>query len=213
LFQQIRFTEQERAYFKYRIVKLRETWASKRDEEVTSLNLRLSQIKDRLNRLTDAYLDGTLDKTMFEERKKSLFLEQKTTEENLTNVSHANRTSVDRVEKFLELAGNAWLSHKKALPEEKREMVEIFTSNRLLERKKIDLKPSLAFQDIANRFENPSCDLQQDIPRTWDKIIDTLAGLNSQGLLPDLSLIADVAKRKDATNLIDGQSDTNAMVK
>ncbi len=44
-----------------------------------------------------------------------------------------------------------------ALPEEKREMVNICTSNREVEGKKVELKPSLAFQEIANRFNIDDC--------------------------------------------------------
>lgn len=203
-FQRIRFSEKERLYFKGRIMKLRDTWASRQEEEMKSLNLQMSQIKDRLNRLTDAYLDHALDKTMFEERKKGLLLEQKAVEENLVNLSRVNRSSFDRLEKFLELAGNAWLSHQLALPEEKREMVSLFTSNRLVAVKKLDLRPSLAFQEIVNRSQNADCDPERDIPRTWDRIIDIVAKLNANGQLPDLSALA-VFRQPVSTNY--GQGD------
>jgi hypothetical protein len=119
-----------------------------------------------------------------------------------------------KLEKFLELAGNAGLSHAIAFPEERRDMVKIFTSNRLANGKKVDFKPSLPFQEIVNRPNYDYCDQRQDIPRTWDKILDTLAALNSQDLLPDLSLIADVGKRKGATDpMKDGRDDSSAEVK
>lgn len=118
------------------------------------MKLRLDQIKDRLNRLTDAYLDQALDKTMFEERKKSLLFEKKTVEENLANQSDNESRGPNRLEKFLELLGSVSLSHEMASPEEKREMVNILTSNRQVDGKKLDLKPSIPFREIANRFEN-----------------------------------------------------------
>ncbi len=85
-FEHISFDEDEKAYLKPRVMRLRETWTSRREEETRSLNLRNDQIKDRLNRLTDAYLDQALDKIMFEERKKSLLFDQKAVEENLANL-------------------------------------------------------------------------------------------------------------------------------
>jgi len=81
------------------------------------------------------------------------------------------------------------LSHEKAFPEEKREMFKIFTSNRQLDRKNLNLKPSIPFQEIADRFKNPHCDPHQDIPRTWDRILRVLAKLSFVGQLPDLSTI------------------------
>jgi DNA invertase Pin-like site-specific DNA recombinase len=212
-FQKVRYDDQEREYYKARILKLKTTWASRREDETKNLNLKLSQNKDRLNRLTDAYLDQALDKVMFEERKKSLLLEQKTVEEKLANVTRSNGSSPDQLERFLELAGDAWLSHKKAIPEDAREILNIFTSNRLAEGQKIDLKPSIFFQEIVNRPKIDGCAPERDIPRTWDRILDILARLNTQGLLPDLSSLSGFQYRADATDpMTDGRDDGIALV-
>ena len=196
-FQKIRFDDREVEYCRARILKLKTTWASRQEEETKNLNLKLNQIKDRLNRLTDAYLDQALDKTMFEERKKSLLLEQKTVEENLLNLTRNKGSSPDRLEVFLELAGNAWLSHQLATPQDAREMLNIFTSNRLVNGKEIDLKPSLSFQEIVNRPKIETCGPERDIPRTWNRLLDILARLSEQDLLPDLSKIAGLKNEHD----------------
>ncbi len=180
---QFEFNDEEKRYFRARVIELRKSWVERQDEEMRSLKLRLDQVKDRLNRLTDAFLDRDLDKSMFEERRAKLLFDQKAMEESLAKTIRPN----DRLEKFLELAGSAWLSHQTANPEEKREMVKIFTSNRLVIGKKLELEPSLGFREVANRFKNHDCDQQRDVPRTWDRILDVLSKLNTQGLLPDLS--------------------------
>jgi DNA invertase Pin-like site-specific DNA recombinase len=207
-FQKVRYDDQEREYYKARIATLKTTWASRQEDETKNLTLKQSQTTDRLNRLTDAYLDQALDKTMFEERKKSLLLEQKGVEENLMNTRRNNGASPDKLEIFLELAGDAWLSHKLATPEDAREMLNVFTSNRLAEGQKIDLKPSISFQEIVNRPKIDGCAPERAIPRTWDRIIDSLAALNSRGELPDLSALAGFRHRSDATDpLVDGSDD------
>ena len=155
--QSLRFSDQEKEYFKSRIGTLRVEWTSRQEDEMRGVKLRLDQVKDRLNRLTDAYLDQALDKTMFESRKNALLLEQKAVEENLTNLQRNGDPGLDRLGKFLELVGAASLSHRLALPEEKREMVQILTSNRQVDGKKLDLKPSFPFQEIENRLKNASC--------------------------------------------------------
>jgi len=200
-FERAQCNEEEKAYFRPKILKMRETWTSRIEEDTQSQNLKLSQIKDRLNRLTDAYLDQSLDKVMFEERKKNLLLEQKAVEECLMNLKRGSARQLDRLEKFLELAGSALLSYQLAFPEEKREMVKIATSNRLVTSKCVELGPSLAFQPLLNRSQNAGCDLQRDIPRTWDKILEELARLNTCGELPDLSVISGFLHRDDTTNL------------
>jgi DNA invertase Pin-like site-specific DNA recombinase len=187
LLRPLRFTEMEKEYFKSQIQKMRETWNTRQEDEIRNLHLRLAQIKDRLNRLTDAFLDSDLDKIMFEERKKALLLDRTAIEENLTNLSRHGRSTPDRLEKFLELAGNPSLSHEMGLSEDKREMFKIVTSNRQVKGKNLDLEPSIAFREIIKRPKNDCCDQQQDTPRTWDRILSKLTELCEKGLLPDLT--------------------------
>jgi site-specific DNA recombinase len=189
LLKAIRFSAEEKVCFKAKILQLRGTWQSQKEDEKRSLNLQLSQIKDRLNRLADAYLDHTFDKTMFEERKLGLLLQQKTVEENLGNLSRVNGSMPDMLEKFLELAGNAWLSHQMALPEEQREMIRIVTSNRQVRGKQLDLKPSLPFEEVANRFSYRDCGLERTVPRTCDRLLNKLTALIERGQLSDLSAV------------------------
>jgi hypothetical protein len=132
----------------------------------------------------------------------------------MANLARNGRATPTKLEQFLELAGKAELSHAIALPEERRDMLKIFTSNRWVEGKNVDFKPSLPFQEIVNRPELTCCDQQQDIPRTWDRIFDTLAALNSQDLLPDLSFINDVGKHPIVADpVMDGRDDGSAIVK
>jgi len=208
-FEKVQFGEDEKAYFRPKVLQMRETWTTKRDEEIQSQNLKLSQIKDRLNRLTDAFLDHALDKNMFEERKKVLLLEQKAAEEVLADLNRSNDQHPKRLEQFLELAGTAWLSYQLAFPEERREMVNIITSNRLVNAKSLGLEPSLAFRGIVNRFKNTDGAPKRTTPRTWDTILDELAALNTRGELPDLSVIPGFLHHDDATGPCDdGQDDS-----
>jgi len=189
LLEQLCFNNQEMAYFKTRIMTLRNDWTTRQEDETRSLKLRLDQIKDRLNRLTDAYLDQALDKTMFEERKKSLLIDQKAVEDSLTNLQRNGSQGPNRLEKFLELVGSASLSHELASDEEKREMINILTSNRQVDGKKLVLEPSLPFQEVANRFKNATCAPERAIPRTWDRLLAILSKLNTAGQLPDMPAI------------------------
>ncbi len=200
-FERAQCSEAEQAYFRPKVLKMRETWTSRLADEIKSQDLKLAQIKDRLNRLTDAYLDQALDKAMFEERKKNLLLEQKAAEECLANLQRSGVQQLDRLEKFLELAGTAGLSYQLAFPEEKREMMKMATSNRLVSSKNVELEPSLAFQPLLARFRDRNCDLKRDIPRTWDPILTSLETLNKDGLLPDLSVVPGFVRHPEVTDL------------
>lgn len=196
--EQVQFSEEEKAYFRPKVSEMRETWTTRLDEEIQSQNLKLAHTKDRLNRLTDAYLDQALDKTMFEERKTALLLEQKNIEENLADLSRRNSEHPKRLEQFLELTGTAWLSYQLAYPEEKREMLNIITSNRSVTAKKLGLEPSLAYRPVVNRFKNSDGAPLRAIPRIWDAVLEELTVLNTRGELPDLSMISGFLHRDDA---------------
>ena len=135
-------------------------------------------------------------------------LEQKGIEEKLLNVTLQNGSSPEKLERFLELAGDAWLSHQWANPDDARRILKIFTSNRQAEGQKIYLEPAPAFAEMASRPQIESCAPERAIPRTWDKIIDSLAALNSRGELPDLSSLAGFQHRHDvAAPMKDEQDD------
>jgi hypothetical protein len=82
-----------------------------------------------------------------------------------------------------------------AFPEEKRELVIFFTSSILIEGKKLELKPSIRFREIANRPKNNCCDPQQDRPRTFAEILTDLVALNTAGQLPDLDALMGFQKK------------------
>lgn len=189
------FNDEEVDVFRAKLAHLRKEWTHGRDEELRSMNLQLGQVNDRLNRLTDAYLDKALDKEMFEERKKKILFERATLEENINRLNVQDSRAHERVREFLELLGNASESHEKATPEERREMVGVLTSNRTISGKNAVVEPSIPFREIAKRFENESGDPYRGIPRTWNRIIEHLLKLNTLGQLPNLSAIPGFQKK------------------
>jgi site-specific DNA recombinase len=48
---------------------LRDNWDGERNREIRAVTLELGNLRERLNRLTDAYLDRMIDKQAFEERR------------------------------------------------------------------------------------------------------------------------------------------------
>ncbi|MDA2924536.1 recombinase family protein [Acidobacteria bacterium AH-259-L09] len=170
----LQFTGREKAYVQKRVARLREDWKQQCEVQIEGLSLNLDQTQDRLCRLTDAYLDGVIEKELFEERKKALLMERKSLEETLEDLVNGSRKVPDRLAEFLELAGSAYLKYKMGLPEEKRDLVRIVTSNRLLVDKSVVVKLAPPFSEVANRFQNSNGAPQRDIPRTWDRLIPIL---------------------------------------
>jgi len=114
--------------------------------------LQVKGARDRLNRLTDAFLDGVIERGLFEQRKAALLMDQKRLEENIAHLSTDSWTVPERLSEFLELARNARLSYRMGIPEEKRDLLKTVSSNREMDGKNVVVKLSNPFCEVANRF-------------------------------------------------------------
>jgi hypothetical protein len=73
-----------------------------REQALQNSRLQLDQNRARRTRLTDAFLDGNIDKDLFEERKAGLLLDEKSLKEMADNLELGSRSALIRLEKFLE---------------------------------------------------------------------------------------------------------------
>lgn len=64
------------------------------------------------------------------------------------------REAEANLEKYLELAGNAYLQYEMGLPDERRDLLRSITSNCRVQEKNIRITLAKPFLTIANRFEN-----------------------------------------------------------
>ena len=143
---QLQFSKQETVYFQKKVEHLEENWAGDQQAQIKALNLRISHLQDRLARLTDAYIDRVIEKKLFEERKTALLMERRDIEEKRVQLRDGVQRLPDRLIEFLELAGSAYFQYKMGLTEEKRDLLKIVTSNRIVNGKKLDLTLSLPFR-------------------------------------------------------------------
>lgn len=170
----LRFTEPEKAYFAARISELKASWIADREREFGTLQIRIDQISERLNRLTDAWIDGTLDREMFEDRKAALIAERRALADRRADFE-ANRTSVPaEVEKFVELAGSADLLYRNASVEKKRRLLRLLMSNCTADQKTVEFAYYVPFQMLAEREPEtdggPSCEIGRTPARTFARI-------------------------------------------
>jgi site-specific DNA recombinase len=149
------FSDEEREYFRAKVIELKKDWVNRQDDERKALNLQIAQRRDRLDRLTDAFLDGSINREMFEQRKSSLLMEIKGIEETIKDTGTPGKAFPDRLSEFLELAGNAWLSYQMGNLEEKRVLLQKATSNRGMNGKNVVVKLSSPLCEAANRPSIP----------------------------------------------------------
>src|ERR1039457_2840386 len=147
---------------------------AEQEKIVAALTLQLAQIEDRLNRLTDAYIDRLIEKDLFEQRKSALLVGRTDVEQRLAEWKNGKRNPADELLLFLERADSAYLAYKLGLAEEKRDLLDSVTSNRLVSGKTPEIMLALPFNEVANRFECTSGGPRRSIPRTWNALINRL---------------------------------------
>jgi DNA invertase Pin-like site-specific DNA recombinase len=77
----LELSQEELEYAKAELTALKQDLITSQASRVNAIRLQLAQIDERLHRLTDAYIDGVIERDIFEHRKADLLLERKSTEE------------------------------------------------------------------------------------------------------------------------------------
>ena len=168
--ERLTFTQDEQNYLRSRIAVLKANWITEKEKQMTALSVQSVKITERLNRLTDLFLDGSLDRALFEEKKQALFGERRGITVALESV-HNNRAIPEELERFVELAGNALLLYESALPDKKRRIVQTVSSNLIVREKTVDFAMRKPFAEIANRQVCLSGGPCKDLARTLDALL------------------------------------------
>ncbi|MHB8521893.1 MAG: recombinase family protein [Limisphaerales bacterium] len=171
----LQFDDREKAYFAGKLARKAEEWDGERESATKALYLRQAQLQDRLARLTDAFLDGTIEKPLFEERKTALLMERKSLEEQIAEVRQRGQAGPDRLAEFLEPAGRADFLYKMGLADEKRELVKIVTSNRRVNGKTPEFTLSPGFLEVAKRDLVPCGSPYRDTVRIVKELLAKLS--------------------------------------
>lgn len=145
----LRITPEQLTAFKAEIARQVEQWRSREAAEVESYRLELAAVRDRLNRLTDAFVDGLIDKATFDARKEANLFRRKDLEARLAEAGMDKLPK--RAVKLFELAGAALIQYKSGIDAEKRELLQNVSLNRRVAGKNVDFSLAPAFQLIANR--------------------------------------------------------------
>lgn len=145
-----------------------QTWDMPRrlKEEQKNLDLRLADAKDRLDRLTDFLLDGTLDREAYSRRREKLQIEIGRLQEELRNIEQRDVSQED-IEKFFELMKSLAGLYDLAKPPVKRGIVENCFSNRTWTGEYVELEPSDRLMRARSELLAPSGGGSPDTFRTF----------------------------------------------
>lgn len=132
---------------------MKESRKTKQEEEKQAMRLRQEKCKTRLDRITDAYVDNVIDKEAYLQRKESILNELKKIEEEIDGINNQDDVFGIRVSEKLELLKSLYLSYNSATNEQKREMVEKISSNRIVDGKNVLLQLKSPFKELSEFME------------------------------------------------------------
>lgn len=187
----LRLQEREMRYLENELHRRDFNWQQENQALVTEIELEISKVKERLNNLTDAYLDGALEKEMFEERKTALIIKRRDLEDKLLITTQKDFSLPKRLQYFFELTKTAYLTYESGSLDQKRRLLEKITSNRVVNCKTVEITLAFPFSEIAARFENSHGGPPRSTSRTWKKLLKKIiTGLHSvinQASVPEYS--------------------------
>jgi hypothetical protein len=153
---------------------MKAVWIANREKELQVLKLKIEQTTERLNRLTDVYLEGALEREMFEERKRGLIGERRALQDRRADYE-ANRASVpDELKRFVELAGSANSLYQAASIAKRRRLLRTLMSNCTIQQKKVEFTWQIPFRQIADREKDTDGAPSTEIGRTSALLLDQL---------------------------------------
>jgi site-specific DNA recombinase len=170
----LEFTQAERDYMAARTRELKTHWFEEKEKQVGNLALRVQQVSERLNRLTDAFIDGTLEKELYEERKAALLFERRAIEDQVNSLKTGKTSTPQELQRFIELAGDAYSLYQTSITEKKRQLLKTVTSNCSADGETLDLTYAIPFDQIANREKSIDGGPSKVVHRTLDTLLASL---------------------------------------
>ena len=161
------------------------------EQQHAEFRLRLAKCEERLHRLTDALIDGLIDKELFESRKTAILSERRNLNDRLEAPPSALSVA-DRVCDYFERQNKAYLGYESDLAPEKRAIVEDLTSNLSVRGKKPTIVLKSPFQEIIDRRILQNCGPRRgDVRTRASKLLDVFKSC----AMRELQSITDDLKR------------------
>ncbi len=148
------FSADERAYLQQEIERLRHDSLKQREAAISSIQIQLAQSEDRLNRLTDAFIDRLIERDLFETRKKTLLSERLDLQSNLAQWQNGKRNIDDELAEVIGRADGACLAYINGTVEEKRDILDSVTSERVADGKVLTIMLNIPFRTVAERQDS-----------------------------------------------------------
>lgn len=178
LFENIEFEKTELILFE-EIIKFENKHQEKHNIQIKdTLQIKIAEHNHKLEKLTDAIIEGLIDKDVFQERKIKLVYSLKELEEKQVQLSQRKNENEAQLQKFLELSKTLKNSYISANQLEKRLLVSNVTSNLLVEGKKLVIAMVSPFKEMVKSQKMLKCSHFPNHPRKKNGIYANSSSLH-----------------------------------
>ena len=168
----LRFTEEEFRDIRDVVNERIKDRTNERAERESSIRLQIGKCDERISRMTDALIDGLIDKDTFDLRNATILGEKRDLRDRLEGIASAPSLA-DMINEKVELANMAYLNYENGNHVEKRDLLLSLTSNFLGSGKSPAITLQSPFQEYFDWRVSNDCDPCKDEPRTRaSKILD-----------------------------------------
>lgn len=170
-------TKDERRFFDECLSEFKGSWTQERQNSIALLEGKLTELRTRLGKLTDAFLDGSIEQEIYNERKQALIFERKSLEAKVTALREG-RSIPEEIEKFLEFIKDAKSLYEIAFPAKKRRLVQSLTSKNWANKKGLVFGLQSPFNVVAERPKvqngSPSSDVHRGVQALWLEVVEAV---------------------------------------
>lgn len=170
----VQLSEHEIQAAKEYLIERRKESETERAAMQNALKLQYNHVTDRISKLTDLLVDGTITKPIFQSKQQALLLEQTAIEQKMTTLENGSAAHLKQLEIAVELAKDASMLYRKASVENKRKLLKILLSNASVSGKSIEIMLSTPFRMIAEREKSDDGGAYRETCRTWTRLLEKL---------------------------------------
>ena len=151
-----------------------------------TIKVQLGKLNNKLDMLTDAYIEGVVDKFIYEQKKEKTLTQLQELENKLTDIKHQKQESNSKAYKILELFKSLKSIYFLGNIVHKRILLEYLTSNFSVEGKRLLISMKSPFAEVLKLSFLGNCAQSPATSRTCDSKIVVLANTYSTILTIDL---------------------------
>jgi len=147
-------------------------WLQTQEKISESNKLQIHQLEIKEQKLVDMYLEDAIGKEKYQAKRERLLIELEETKSRQSQFSESKDSFFKNIENLLELCKNPLKTYDSGIQEEKKEMLEIITSNLTVDQRKVGFTMVSPYLELSNRGLLVVCPLKRDTQRKqYSKIV------------------------------------------